>query len=62
MGGQLIPLFNPRTQNWFTHFEADNGKIIPLTPIGEGTVKLLELNDFAKIEERLEMTLGGFYP
>ena len=62
MGGALIPLFNPRTQNWFSHFEANNGKIIPLSIIGQATIKLLELNDFSKIEERLEMTLGGFYP
>ena len=62
MGGELIPLFNPRKQNWFTHFEANNGRIIPLTVIGQATVKLLELNEFSKIEERLEMELGGFYP
>ena len=62
MGGELIPLFNPRTQNWFHHFEANNGKIIPLTHIGQATVNLLELNDYSKIEERLEMTLVGFYP
>lgn len=62
MGGDLLPLFNPRTQNWFKHFQANNGEIIGLTPIGQGTIKLLELNDYSKIEERLEMTLGGFYP
>jgi hypothetical protein len=62
MGGALIPLFNPRTQNWFTHFESNNGKIFPLTLIGEATIKLLELNQFTKIEERLAMELGGFYP
>jgi hypothetical protein len=62
INGPLIPLFNPRKQNWFNHFEANNGKIIPLTIIGEATIKLLELNDFSKIEERLEMSIGGFYP
>jgi hypothetical protein len=62
MGGLLIPLFNPRTQNWFEHFEVQQGQIIPLTPIGQATVKLLDLNRPNKIEERFEMTIGGFYP
>ena len=61
-GGALIPLFNPRTQNWFDHFEALNGVLRPLTIIGDGTIKLLELNQPYKIEERYEMTLAGFYP
>jgi hypothetical protein len=62
IGGALIPLFNPRTQNWFEHFEPRNGKIIGLTPIGAATIKLLELNQPDKIEDRLEMTIAGFYP
>ena len=61
-GGTLIPLFNPRTQNWFDHFEAQNGHIKPLTPIGEATVKLLELNQRNKVEERAAMAQAGFYP
>ena len=61
-GGALIPLFNPRTQNWFDHFEAQNGYIKPLTPIGEATVKLLELNQRNKVEERFSMAQAGFYP
>ena len=61
-GGELIPLFNPRTQNWFNHFEAVNGVLRPLTIIGEATIKLLELNQQNKIEERYEMTRAGFYP
>ena len=62
LGGILIPLFNPRTQNWFNHFETDNGYIKPLTNIGAATIKLLDLNQLDKVEERLEMSLAGFYP
>ena len=61
-GGALMPLFNPRTQNWFDHFEAQNGYIKPLTPIGEATVKLLELNQRNKVEERFSMAQADFYP
>ncbi len=61
-GGEIIPLFNPRTQNWFEHFEIKEGKLIALTDTGQATIKLLELNLPMKIEERFEMMLAGFYP
>ncbi len=61
-GGELIPLFNPRTQNWFNHYEAVDGVLTPLTIVGEATIKLLELNQPNKIEERAEMMRAGFYP
>ena len=62
MGGDLIPLFNPRTQNWFEHFEVKNGLLISRSLIAEGTINLLALNQPHKIEERFEMVLAGFYP
>jgi hypothetical protein len=61
-GGAIIPLFNPRTQNWFDHFEVKNGILYPFTDIGEATIKLLELNVPTKVEERNEMIIAGFYP
>lgn len=61
--GHLVPLFNPRTQNWFDHFEvASTGWLIEKSETGAATVKLLELNNFEKITERVEMMKGGFYP
>lgn len=62
LGGELIPLFNPRIQNWFEHFEVKKGKIIPLTTIGEATIKLLDLNQPSRVDARFEMMLAGFYP
>jgi hypothetical protein len=62
VGGTLIPLFNPRTQNWFDHFEVSGGKILPLTTIGEATIKLLDLNLNARVDARFEMMLAGCYP
>jgi hypothetical protein len=62
LGGELIPLFNPRTQNWFDHFEAKKGEILPLTVIGQATIKLLEMNQSARIDARFEMMLAGCYP
>ena len=61
-GGELIPLFNPRTQIWFDHFQVVGGELFPLSDIAEATIKLLELNLPIKIEERYEIALSGFYP
>ncbi len=41
----LVPLFNPRTQAWDEHFALSRGRIVGLTPIGRGTVRLLDMND-----------------
>lgn len=62
IGGILIPLFNPRIQIWFEHFDTKEGVIITKTLVGQATAKLLELNRPEKIEERFQMTLSGFYP
>lgn len=61
-GGQIIPLFNPRTHNWFDHFEVQQGELVALSDVAQATIKLLELNFPAKMEERFEMMLAGVYP
>ena len=43
--GQLVPLFHPRTQTWAEHFSRQSDLIVGLTPIGRGTVRLLDMND-----------------
>ena len=45
--GETVPLFNPRTQNWFEHFRwSDDGLyILGLTPVGRATVVALHFND-----------------
>jgi HNH endonuclease len=61
---KLVPLFNPRTQNWFDHFEVSStdGKLIAKSPEAQATIKLLELNHPERQEERLEVIKHGFYP
>jgi hypothetical protein len=61
-GGSFVPLFNPRTDDWFDHFAVENGVIIAKTPIGAATVKLLDLNFLDKIIERRELTIAGRWP
>lgn len=51
-----IRFFNPRTDNWNDHFEADtSGLIMPKTSIGEATIKILNINHPDSIIERGEM-------
>jgi hypothetical protein len=62
-GGELIPLFNPRSQNWHDHFTVEtSGVLVGKSSIGQATIKLLELNHLERIKERIEMMEGGFYP
>jgi len=49
----LIRLFNPRKDAWDQHFQfRPSGLIIPLTEIGQGTIKVLNLNDLNRVEAR----------
>src|SRR6516165_4701081 len=45
--GDIVPLFNPRTQSWFDHFKwsPDGLRIIGQTAIGRATVVALHLSD-----------------
>lgn len=59
--GDVVPLFNPRQQEWEVHFEQDEAWIRPLTSIGRVTVSLLQLNSPERREEReLLLALGEF--
>jgi 5-methylcytosine-specific restriction endonuclease McrA len=42
--GQMVPLFNPRTQRWEDHFDWDDAWILGRTPVGRATVRVLAMN------------------
>lgn len=60
--GQLTPLYNPRTQDWDEHFRLQDAEIVPLTPEGRVTVKVLRLNHDDRVEERRQLLEIGVYP
>ena len=60
--GTLVPLFNPRTEEWREHFALKLGKIIPLSGRGRVTVKLLKLNRPERVEVRNTLVDLGQYP
>jgi hypothetical protein len=60
--GELVPLFNPRTQRWSEHFKLNGGRIVPLTPVGRATENMLRLNLRVRIEARERWNALGLYP
>ncbi|MDM8557392.1 HNH endonuclease [Candidatus Parabeggiatoa sp. HSG14] len=60
----LVPLFNPRSHTWKTHFVWANGGIhlIGLTPIGRATVIALRMNNEYIVESRRLWVAMNWYP
>lgn len=50
--GDIVPIFHPRRDQWTDHFRLADAEIIPLTPVGRVTVRLLQLNHPDRIVER----------
>jgi hypothetical protein len=63
--GVVVPLFNPRTQVWWEHFEwtVDGLRITGKTPVGRATVVALRLDsDPDAIEVRSYWVAAGWHP
>ncbi|MCB8942140.1 MAG: HNH endonuclease [Ardenticatenaceae bacterium] len=62
--GQIVPLFNPRHQQWIEHFRwsADGSEIIGQTAIGRATVIALQLNNDHFVRARRRWVLAGWHP
>lgn len=54
--GQLTLFFNPRLQQWSDHFRLEGGTIVPLTPEGRVTAKILQFNLLEPILEREQLS------
>ena len=62
--GQIVPLFNPRHQQWTEHFQwsADSTQIIGQTATGRVTVIALQLNNDHFVRARRRWVLAGWHP
>jgi len=60
--GVVVPLFNPRQQQWTEHFKLDDVRIVPLSGPGRVTVFLLQMNAPERIKERRLLLQQGVYP
>jgi HNH endonuclease len=59
--GNIVPLYNPRQARWLDHFQLSDGQIIPLTPVGRVTIRLLQMNRPDRVEERQLVIEAGMF-
>jgi len=61
---ESVPLYNPRSQPWNTHFAwcVDGVQILGLTPIGRATIAALQLNRPLLVSARRRWVLAGWHP
>lgn len=61
---RLVRLFDPRRDRWAQHFalEEDGITIVPRSPIGEATARLLGFNHGDRLVERVALREVGRYP
>ena len=52
--GEVVVLYHPRRQEWDANFKLRYDRVIGMTPVGVGTVKLLNMNDEDRCELRRE--------
>ncbi|MGI0479577.1 HNH endonuclease [Geminocystis sp. CENA526] len=60
--GELVRFFNPRRDKWSDHFCINDGRIEPLTDIGEVTVRIFQFNTEDRILERKLLIELNQYP
>ncbi|MBL1137809.1 MAG: HNH endonuclease [Chloroflexi bacterium] len=60
----VVPLFNPRINHWYEHFEwSENGLILlGKTPIGRATIERLKMNQERLIRARSNWIEAGNHP
>jgi hypothetical protein len=58
----LVPLFNPRMQNWDEHFEWDGPILSGKTPVGRATIVVLMIDAPDRVEHRRLLMRAGLFP
>jgi hypothetical protein len=56
---QIVPLFNPRNERWTEHFRFEAGRILPITPVGRATARLLNFSDEEREQVRFNLWRAG---
>lgn len=57
--GKIAPLYHPRCDRWVNHFQLAGARIVPLTPVGRATVRLLQFNQSERVAERELLIASG---
>ena len=59
-GGTIVPLFNPRKDQWDQHFRLEtDGTIVSLTAKGRATAKLLGFDAVRRVQLRAMLVRAG---
>jgi hypothetical protein len=59
---ELVRFYNPRIDRWSEHFRLNGAIIEPISPIGEATARILQMNHDDRILERQILNKRGRYP
>jgi HNH endonuclease len=62
--GEMVPLFNPRTQQWSDHFtwSQDSTRVEGLTATGRATITALRMNNLIVVVARDRWVISGWHP
>lgn len=62
--GSIVPLFNPQSQTWSTHFawNEEGTHIVGLTAVGRATIEALDLNSQFRTHSRAIWVEAGWHP
>lgn len=59
---ELVPLFNPRTDDWDEHFEWDGPTLVGKTRVARATIVVLMIDSVDRIEHRRLLIEAGLLP
>src|SRR5437588_11079064 len=57
--GELVPLFNPRKDEWKEHFSWQGAALMGKTPVGRTTIDVLRINSQERVEHRRMLIVLG---
>ena len=61
-GNRFVRFFNPRQDEWRTHFKLVGSEIIALTEFADVTIRIFRVNAEVRQLERAELQSIGTYP
>jgi hypothetical protein len=58
---ELVPLFNPREDEWDEHFYWDGPMLVGRTAVGRATIEVLNINDPICVDQREFLIAAGVF-
>jgi hypothetical protein len=62
VSGKLVPLYNPRRQEWGRHFRWEGTVLVGRTKVGRATISVLGINRPEYVALREELAIEGLLP